>query len=675
MPQEKQYPYRPEIDGLRAFAVTAVIVNHFNKELLPNGYLGVDIFFVISGFVITASMAGRPSENLRDFLIGFYSRRVKRLVPALILFVLISSVLICLFNPSPGASLETGMAALLGLSNLHLLQQSTDYFAPSTELNVFTHTWSLGVEEQFYVLFPFLVWFTGFGRQSSQGVRNLLWVMGFLSIASVIAFGYAYKTYQPAAYFLMPTRLWELGAGSLLVLSLKRFHRFLGILEWIPSWLVVAAIAAVLLAPAEFALPATLLVVALTVVLIGCLRPGTIAYRLLTHPKVVYIGLISYSLYLWHWGVLSLSRWTIGIHWWSVPFQIALMVLLAIASYRYIETPLRRSDWAAVRWKSIGYGLGSSAISAWLISLLNTSYLAPSYFSTPNRSLYTGQKPSIAAVGVSSLTRSYSLNPVQSIWRGSLCALSDNSQVGRIISVENCTVGKVASAKQRVMVFGDSFSAAFTQAFDDLVLSDGYSVTIVPCWSASPIKEVPNHSVRDQINNYYWDTVVPTLIDQLKSGDWVFLASDMAQFSPKVRMADTTERLQQFESGLKILSEKLAAKGIHLAVLNGLPFAREANCPPIVAAKQWFSPFGGPCKLPNRTESLRRHASLNDMLVSLESSGKLRIVNLFDIFCAGEQCTYNAMNGQFLYRDEFSHPSIEAVRLSAPIIRQVLTSP
>jgi hypothetical protein len=384
---------------------------------------------------------------------------------------------------------------------------------------------------------------------------------------------------------------------------------------------------------------------------------------------------MSYSLYLWHWGVLSLSRWTIGIYWWSVPFQIALIVLLALASYRYVETPLRRSNWAAARWQSIGYGLGSSVIFAWLISLLNTSYLAPSYFNTPRLSLYTGQKPSIAAVGVSSLTRPYLLKPVQSIWMGSLCALSKNSQVGRKISADNCTVGKVASAKQRVMVFGDSFSAAFTQAFDDLVLSDGYSVTIVPCWSASPIKEVPNDSVRGPINNYYWDIVVPTLIDQLKSGDWVFLASDMSQFSPKVRMADTNERLQQFESGLKILSEKLSAKGIHLAVLNGIPFAREANCPPIVAAKQWFSPFGGPCKLPNRSESLRRHAMLNNMLVSLESSGKLRIVNLFDIFCAREQCTYNATNGQFLYRDEFSHPSIEAVRLSAPIIRKVLTSP
>ena len=146
--------YRPEIDGLRAFAVVAVIINHFNKDILPGGYLGVDIFFVISGYVITSSLFGRPSKDFKDFISGFYERRIKRLVPALSVFVLITSIAICLFNPTPDLSLRTGITSLFGLSNLYLLKQSTDYFAQSTELNVFTHTWSLGVEEQFYVFFP-----------------------------------------------------------------------------------------------------------------------------------------------------------------------------------------------------------------------------------------------------------------------------------------------------------------------------------------------------------------------------------------------------------------------------------------------------------------------------------------------------------------------------------------
>jgi peptidoglycan/LPS O-acetylase OafA/YrhL len=665
MPQPQQYAYRPEIDGIRAFAVIAVIINHFNKDLLPSGYLGVDIFFAISGFVIASSLANRPSKNFSDFLLGFYTRRIKRLVPALVLFVLITSILICLFNPTPSDSLKTGITALFGLANLYLLKQSTNYFATSTELNVFTHTWSLGVEEQFYLLFPLLVWLTGFGRQTTKGSRNLLWVMGLLSIASLITFVHNYTTNQPAAYFLMPTRLWELGAGCLLFLGLKHSHKFFHALKKIPPAIVLGAMVVVLFLPRQFAVPATLAIVLLTVVLITCLRSGTTTYNLFTHPRVVYIGLISYSLYLWHWGVLSLSRWTIGIHWWLAPLQIALMLLLAIASYQYVEQPLRRSNWSSGRWQSIGFGIGLSVASAMLLLAL---------VKIPNLSLYTGRIPSLVAVGIPSLTNEYSLKRANSRWRGDKCVLSDNLQVGKKIYVEECTLGNFANTKKRVLVLGNSFSAAFTQAFDDLVVLDGYSVTITSTWGASPVKEVPNQGITKKANNYYWNIIVPAFVNQLRPGDLVFLVNYLEEFSPKQQTSETNERLQQLKSGLNKLSNSLSARKIRLVMLHGLPFAREANCQPVIAANQWFAPFGSRCKIPDRNESLLRRDNLNQVLVSLETARKLRIVDVFDIFCPEQQCTYNAKNGQFLYRDELSHPSVEGVRLAAPTIRKVLLS-
>ena len=337
--------YRPEIDGLRAFAVIAVIINHLDKNILPSGYLGVDIFFVISGFVITSSLYKRPSKNFKDFISGFYERRIKRLVPALSVFVIIASISICLFNPKPVLTLRTGLTSLFGLSNLYLLKQSTNYFAQSTALNIFTHTWSLGVEEQFYLLFPFLIWFSGFGKQTKKGIRNLFLTISGLTTISLISFLYFYSTNQPAAYFLMPTRFWEMASGCLLFIGILNKSSIMRFFEKVPPSFLMVLIIGVMYLPISFARTSTFAVILLTLALINSLKENTIVFKILTNPKVVYVGIISYSLYLWHWGVLSISRWTIGIHWWSIPFQIVLIFCLSILSYKWIETPFRKNSW------------------------------------------------------------------------------------------------------------------------------------------------------------------------------------------------------------------------------------------------------------------------------------------------------------------------------------------
>ena len=350
--------YRPDIDGLRAFAVVTVIINHFNKDILPGGYLGVDIFFVISGFVITSSLYQRPCNNFKDFISGFYERRIRRIFPALSIFVLVMSIAISLFNPTPNISLRTGLTSLFGLSNLYLFKNATNYFATSTEINVFTHTWSLGVEEQFYILFPFLIYISGFGRQTKKGTRNLFLTVGILTIASLIGFLWLYPKNETAAYFLMPTRLWEMASGCLLFIKLKKRSRITQILEMFPSLLVVTLIIIVMFLPMSLAAGSTVAVVILSAMLIASLKEKSKAYKLFTNKKVVYIGLISYSLYLWHWGILSISRWTIGIHWWTVPFQIGLILSLAITSYKYIEKPLRTKNWFNKRWEFFSIGGG-----------------------------------------------------------------------------------------------------------------------------------------------------------------------------------------------------------------------------------------------------------------------------------------------------------------------------
>jgi peptidoglycan/LPS O-acetylase OafA/YrhL len=655
--------HRPEVDGLRALAVAAVIINHFSKALLPSGYLGVDIFFVISGYVITASLHERGTQGLSRLLLDFYVRRVKRLLPALVLFVLGASVMISLVNPSPSITLKAGMASLFGLSNFYLIRQALDYFGDSAQLNAFTHTWSLAVEEQFYIFFPFIVWATGFRRQTGGRTWPFYTVLGLLSLASLAAFVYLNATAPALAYYLMPTRFWELGAGSLAFWLTQRWPMAVSSTLTLKAaaGLLLGLVCATLLAPSEWQTSTTILATALAVGLIWLTRPGTLPYSLFTSPVFVYIGLISYSLYLWHWPVLVVSRWSVGIYWWTAPVQVLLMLLLAAASYHCVEKPLRAASWSIRQWPSIAYGFGSVVLAAALLLVL---------IKPLDGWLYAGQRPPLVAAGVESLALPYTL--AGTTWTSQACVLSSNGDVGKIVTPEGCTLGDLKTARRRVLVIGNSHAAAFTHAFDRLVQEDQYAVTITSSWGASPIKEVPNVSFWQEANRYYWHTTVPALVAQLKEGDWVFLLSDLVPLTPPATTAGGSQMLTLLQDGLKRFSGELSQRGIRMAMLHGLPYAREANCDPAATMRQWFSPFGGPCKFLSKQTSMKRRADLDRALHQVASETNIAVIDLFDLFCPGDICHYQGLDGTYMYRDMWSHPSVEAARLSAPFIRQVL---
>ena len=648
--QANQCSYRPEIDGIRAFAVIAVIINHFNKDILPSGYLGVDIFFVISGFVITSSLAARSSKNFFDFLVGFYARRMKRLVPVLVMFVVITSILICLFNPSPSLSIMTAIASLFGCSNLYLLNQSTNYFAASTQLNTFTHTWSLGVEEQFYFLFPLLVWFTGFGRQANKGARNLFWVIGALSIASLIAFVHIYRTNQPAAYFLMPTRFWEMGAGCLLFLGLKHPSGLLVRLESIPPLVVTAGIVAVLFIPLQFAAKATIAVVLFTSVLIACLRAGTAGYSLFTHPQVVYIGLISYSLYLWHWGVLSLSHWTIGIHWWSVPFQVALMLLLAVFSYRYVE-PLRRYDWSVLRWQTIGYGIGASVSASVLLLLLSNSL---------SDRIFLGSKHSPE-------TESFNVQGV-----GLECSFFMGK--GRPFSpqdIAKCSFprGERVSGQQRIWYLGNSHAGHLSGLIGKIKSRGNFQQTVittgqmtVPPLSLELYSWLPKNDwkKKDLLNQ---EKTIKYVLANAMSGDIIVLGNDLGNsfgWFPGQGQNQRQKNLRFLPDWIKNLDTFIkTADGRGASVIAILPMPRfqsmsedftTENC-----YKQWFRPFiANECYLFADRVKLRQ--GLTELTDSLKTLSKLNsnfyLFDPFDRLCPKDlkNCS-TVLSDRVIFRD------------------------
>jgi peptidoglycan/LPS O-acetylase OafA/YrhL len=370
-----QRSYRPDIDGLRTIAVVAVILNHFDRAALPLGYLGVDIFFVISGFVITSSIYHRSESGLFRFWSAFYARRFKRLFPALAACLLITGMLICLVDPAPVASLRTGLSSLFGLSNLYMLKQSTDYFGTWADLNAFTQTWSLGVEEQFYLVFPIAVWATGFRHASARASSAFITVVGIASATSLVFYIVIAAKSQPLSFFLLPSRLWELGVGVLLFSVTAPGSLIVRLAQIIPSSLVLVGLVALLFLPAKAEVPTTIAAVALSAVLIASLRAGALAYRLLTLPTVSYLAKISYSLYLWHWSVICLSRWTVGLSLWLAPLQFGLMLAFAAASYHALEAPLRRGQWSRSHLTSFFYGLASvSGVALAIVFLLGPGH-------------------------------------------------------------------------------------------------------------------------------------------------------------------------------------------------------------------------------------------------------------------------------------------------------------
>jgi peptidoglycan/LPS O-acetylase OafA/YrhL len=616
--QITQGKYRPEIDGLRAFAVIAVIINHFNKEILPGGYLGVDIFFVISGYVITSSLHGRPSKDFKDFIGGFYERRIKRLIPALSSFVLITSVAICLFNPSPVVSLKTGITSLFGLSNIYLLKQLTDYFAQSTELNAFAHTWSLGVEEQFYILFPFLIWFSGFGRQTKNGARNLFLTVGTLSIASLISFLYLYSANQPASYFLMPSRFWEMATGCLIFIGFQKRASIEQLLEKVPPLLVIALIVAVMYLPIPMATASTIAVVALSSILIASLKKKTAVFRIFTNPKVVYIGLISYSLYLWHWGVLSISRWTIGIHWWSAPIQVALMLGLAVASYRYIETPLRKCNWLGKRWKTIAVGVGFLGSSAGI--LVAFAKIQTIFLGAP--------KPPYGEAVLK-----------ESSWSTKNCSGSrDSTNIAGKSDFKDCFLISPPreSPKKKVILFvyGDSYAQQIIPELKALSNEDRYKVNIVyssGCpslfdveWSAENPKGVCSNT---------WKNYLAWVEKIGKTGDILLLANANHYYFTE-RYTDQSLRLNGkdltreeshkiLEKDLTKTANRLRKDGIRLIVSSGIPYINSSYC------DQWYFRYNNKCMYSMDIEKSAQVKATRDVQLIAAARGKFLLLDFY----------------------------------------------
>lgn len=335
--------YRPDIDGLRAVAVLAVVLNHLAARLLPGGYVGVDVFFVISGYLITSIISTEMAEGNFTFA-KFYERRARRIFPALfavMTFTVVAGYFLLL--PSDYASaLRATLGTLFFSSNFVFWQELQEgYFAPDAKLNPLLHTWSLAVEEQFYVFFPVLLLVCyRFFRQ------RILWILLACALISLGAAALLVKSRAIEVFFLSPFRAWELLVGSVLAFGAMPKIRSHALREALVAGGLLAIMAACFMYDEKTAFPgfsALLPVLGAAAVIHAGASGPTLAGRILQWRPVVYIGLISYSLYLWHWPLIVFANFTNGLG--SIkPYLPALLVtslLMASLSYHFVEKPFR----------------------------------------------------------------------------------------------------------------------------------------------------------------------------------------------------------------------------------------------------------------------------------------------------------------------------------------------
>lgn len=343
--------YRGDIDGLRCLAIVSVLLSHLDIPLFAGGFVGVDVFFVISGYLITGIIA-RDLGAGGYSVVQFYERRARRILPALfvVLIATLAVGVVALGPPQLVSLAQSAIATVSFASNVWFWQSSSGYFGADVKLEPLLHTWSLGVEEQFYIVFPVLLWVAyRFARGSLAGIVVAVVAVSFAVAIHQVALG------EPsAAFYLLPSRFWELGLGALLALAPPRVPAGQGLRAGL-AWLALAAILAPVVAyddatpfPGLAALPPVLGTAALIWLHADARTP---VRRVLESRPFIAIGLVSYSLYLWHWPIIVYAKVMLGALTPATMLACALGALvLACLSWRFVERPFRgRGAWLSGR--------------------------------------------------------------------------------------------------------------------------------------------------------------------------------------------------------------------------------------------------------------------------------------------------------------------------------------
>ncbi|MCU1093126.1 acyltransferase [Stenotrophomonas maltophilia] len=609
--------YRADIDGLRSIAILPVLLYHTGIPLITGGYVGVDIFFVISGFLITGILL-RDFDNNTYSVLSFYERRIRRIFPALavvVFFTIICAPFILL--PSEFEPFGRDVASsLLFVANINFWLQS-GYFSPVSEAKPLLHMWSLGVEEQFYLIAPLALFVTvKYARRYRLAITLI--AIG-LSLGACI---YLTPRSPSAAFYLLPTRAWELLVGSALAIYISTRDnpaptRASGLIGAIGLALTMVPVF-VYDKSTPFPGYAAIAPTAGAAMLIYA-GPSSFAGRLLSTRPLVFIGHISYSLYLWHWPVITLFR---NVGWLESSVGKAIVILLssllAWLTWRFVESPTR--DRTKIGSRTLFVGAASSTAILLFVSAIYSSLGG-----------WPGRLPA-STVAFDAARNDYSPDRARCHFDG---GLPDYSSA--------CVLGPKNGLK--VAVWGDSHGVEMAKAISE----QGFSVRQLTYSSCPPSSNGVGTSNRPQCSD--WNKQVAKSLADDKSTGVVILSAYFE--SPVSRSATRQNELARTASFLRSV-------GKHVIVIGPFPMISQRTDLPTYLAR------GGSAEHVIQLEGMKELESTLSKSATLYSPQRL--------FCQRDICNFAPGGNAILF--DSHHPSMSAARLAAaqiaPLIHDVI---
>jgi peptidoglycan/LPS O-acetylase OafA/YrhL len=644
--------FRPDIEGLRAFAVSVVVVNHLGLPIAPAGFVGVDIFFVISGYLITRMLVAEGIATGKIDLIRFYARRVRRLLPAAALMLIVSLIgSAVIFSPDELAFAARGArSAALYLSNVFFALNAGDYFAAPTKENPFLHTWSLAVEEQFYAVWPMLI-LIGLALRRSRA-----WICILLAALTIASFGVSVKTSPGSvnfAYYLLPARAWEFGLGGLtaLIPSSRAMLSPVGgnVIGLIG---ILGLIASVWIIPSSADYPGwiALFPVAATIL---CLHVGAQAHKSMTSSALglaplQWLGRLSYSWYLWHWPLLVLSDAALpGIGTFGhIVVALASLGVAAISFYG-VENPIRFNAQLSRRpFSTLAVGLALTILSAG------------------------------AAATALSMARTWSANPAMvEVTR----VLND---VPEVITEDCVSLSRSRAAKQcvygndestvTIVIFGDSHAIVLSGPIREISAKNGWKlVTFLK--AGCPATDV-------NVARRGWGSDFPASCNEWRRN----ATNRILQIAPSLTLLiDATEyvdqpgtglkswtdlTVSQWASGARRTTEALVRAGLQVAIVRDNPrFA--VNVPACVGRSYQHNWFDAANCIISRDKAL--DPKLWPAIVSaVRNLPNVSLIDFTDELCPGISCPV-LDHGRLMYMDSNHLSDSYALSLSADLERRL----